>query len=446
VLATVGLAIVAGGLAATNRLPLAVVALPIGLTSAIMFVRHPNLMLALLPVIGACVPFTIGTGSQSPIVTALLVAAILLGIGAMRAVRCSDWSPGAWLTWPTIALVLVWVFALLWSEVELNPLVTIWATFPMAQLGGTAITVISAGVFLLSMSVGRNGPWIKIATWSFILCGFAALLAYLWWHEEVSLPFQTNGLFTMWVVTLSFGQALFNRTLPLPLRIALGLHALAWVYKAAVWQTWFFSGWLPTLFAVTILVFLRSKRLFALAGGVAGVVCAIKFDALYAVVWGTTVNKGDLSRLDIWQQSLDLFSQHPILGTGPAGYAVYFQSVYAGSAFSMSTHNNYMDVLLETGILGVVVFAWLLTALFIAGWRARMQWRSGFNGAFAQSAFAGLLGLIVAMAMGDWFIPFVYNQTIAGFRFTVHSWVFLGFLASLAITRPELIRATSHSR
>jgi hypothetical protein len=57
-----------------------------------------------------------------------------------------------------------------------------------------------------------------------------------------------------------------------------------------------------------------------------------------------------------------------------------------------------------------------------------------------------LLGLIVAMAMGDWFIPFVYNQTIAGFRFTVHSWVFLGFLASLAITRPELIRATSHSR
>ena len=91
---------------------------------------------------------------------------------------------------------------------------------------------------------------------------------------------------------------------------------------------------------------------------------------------------------------------------------------------------------METGVIGAAVFAWLLVVLLIVGWRARTRWRSGFHGAFAQSAFAGLIGVIVAMGLGDWFIPFVYNQTIAGFRFTVHSWVFLGFLASLALTRP----------
>ena len=35
------------------------------------------------------------------------------------------------------------------------------------------------------------------------------------------------------------------------------------------------------------------------------------------------------------------------------------------------------------------------------------------------------------MAFGDWVIPFVYNQTIGGFRYTVHSWLILGALAAM---------------
>jgi hypothetical protein len=36
------------------------------------------------------------------------------------------------------------------------------------------------------------------------------------------------------------------------------------------------------------------------------------------------------------------------------------------------------------------------------------------------------------MALGDWVIPFVYNQGIDGFRYTVHTWVFLGLAAGLS--------------
>jgi O-antigen ligase len=175
--------------------------------------------------------------------------------------------------------------------------------------------------------------------------------------------------------------------------------------------------------------------LFAAVTVLGGVVATFNFDALRDTVWGLTLDKGDLTRLDIWQQSLDLLSRHLLLGTGPAGYAAYFWNLYMGSQYSMSTHNNYMDVLAQTGLVGGVVFVWLLVALLVAGWQARSFWRSGFEGGFAQGAFAGLLGLLVGMSQGDWFIPFVYNQTIAGFRFTVHSWVFLGFLTSLALIR-----------
>lgn len=443
----VSLALACAVLAGIGRLPLMAIVAPVGLCGALVTLREPTLTLALLPVIGVCVPYGLGTGSQSPIVAALLAAGLLVALGLLRALRTPNWTSGSAVTWPVITLILVWVTALLWSNIELSPLVTTWATFPLAQLGGTAVTIISGGVLLLAMQASRRGVWIQVATWAFIMSGVAALAAYIIGQQiNVTVPFETGGLFTMWMVALSLGQGLFNQRLNWMARAGLIGLGLGWEYKAAVMQTWWFSGWLPSLIVIAILLFLRSHVLFTGIAALAGCVAALRFDDLYTVVWGTTVDKGDLSRLDIWQQSLDLFAQHPVLGTGPAGYAVYFQSTYAGSAFSMSTHNNYMDVLAQTGIVGAVVFAWLMITLLVFGWRARSLWSDGFYGGFAQGAFAGLLGLFIAMAQGDWFIPFVYNQTIAGFRFTVHSWVFLGFLAGLGLLRRPGARAVQRER
>lgn len=427
------LAITAGVLAAFQRLPLTLVVAPIGVASLVFFARRPELAVALLPAIGAAVPYSIGTGSQSPIVSALVVAIGVVVLGLLRAVRSEDWRTGSAVTVPAIALMLVWVFSLLWSNVDMSPLVTSWSSFLLAQIGGTGVAVISAGVLLVAQRVGQRGPWIEVSTWVMLACGVAAFFAYLVGQQNnVTSALETGGLFTMWVIALSLGQALFNDRLHWLVRLGLLALAVAWEVKAALLQTWWFSGWLPPLLVAMVLVLLRSRRLFAIIAVVATGVLAVRFDSLYAAVWGSTVEKGDLSRLDIWQQTFDLFGRHPILGTGPAGYAVYFQSLYAGSSFSMSTHNNYLDVLAETGIVGSLVFVWLLLSLVVVGWKARSRWQSGFEGAYAHSAFAALFGLIVAMAMGDWFIPFVYNQTIAGFRFTVHSWVFLGFMAALA--------------
>ncbi|HUX87697.1 MAG TPA: hypothetical protein VMW65_11900, partial [Chloroflexota bacterium] len=89
----------------------------------------------------------------------------------------------------------------------------------------------------------------------------------------------------------------------------------------------------------------------------------------------------------------------------------------------------------ETGILGSIVFIWFLLTLVFVGARACRQWRSGFPAGFVYGAYGGLFAVLVAMALGDWFIPFVYNQTIAGYRYTVQSWIFLGFLAAFAAMR-----------
>jgi hypothetical protein len=35
------------------------------------------------------------------------------------------------------------------------------------------------------------------------------------------------------------------------------------------------------------------------------------------------------------------------------------------------------------------------------------------------------------MFFGDWILPFAYNQTITGYKYTVYSWIFVGVLISL---------------
>ncbi len=436
VMAVLGASALLGLRVAEARMSLSLAFVPAAAVMGWYCLRRPSLAVALLPAVGAAVPLSVGTGTQSPVVAALAFATALVTFALARAARSSAWNRGAALTAPAVSLVLVWVLAYLWSNVELDPLVQVWPTYWMVQLGGLGVVVISVGVMLLAMQIDHRGPWIEVATWSLIGLGTLVVVDY-YLNGTKGLSFmEAGGLFTMWVVALSFSQALFNAQLSRSLRVVLLVISLAWEYKAAIQQTSWFSGWLPTLVVLVALVFFRSRLAFVGLALVAAFVGFWQLDRIYAVVWGMTVEKGDLTRLDIWQQSLDLFGRHPILGTGPAGYAVYFQNVYAGSPYSMSTHNNYADVLAQTGIVGGVVFIWFLAALLYMGWRARRRWREGFRGAFAQGAFAGLIGLLVAMALGDWFIPFVYNQTIAGFRFTVHSWVYLGLLASLALTSP----------
>ena len=57
-----------------------------------------------------------------------------------------------------------------------------------------------------------------------------------------------------------------------------------------------------------------------------------------------------------------------------------------------------------------------------------------FQQAYAAGAFAGLIGVLLASAIVEWLLPFVYNVGLGGFRFSVLSWVFLGGLVALEQT------------
>ena len=56
---------------------------------------------------------------------------------------------------------------------------------------------------------------------------------------------------------------------------------------------------------------------------------------------------------------------------------------------------------------------------------------AGFPRAYAYGALGGLAGTLVAAALVDWVLPFVYNLGFNGFRASVIVWIFLGGLVGL---------------
>jgi O-antigen ligase len=181
--------------------------------------------------------------------------------------------------------------------------------------------------------------------------------------------------------------------------------------------------------ALLVISLTHSRRTFGLMVLIAAIVGSLNFDAFYqAEVQGDDA-EGNFLRLELWDQNLEVTKDHLLLGTGVVGYAPYYLAFFPGRA--LSTHSNLLDIFAETGLIGSALFVWFIVAAFKGALRARRRWPTGFGAGFVNGALGGLVGMVVAMAFGDWVIPFVYNQTISGFRYTVHSWLFLGVLAAM---------------
>jgi O-antigen ligase len=265
--------------------------------------------------------------------------------------------------------------------------------------------------------------------WIYLALGALVMAAYMARGGHDIAAFSTGGLFSMWVIALAFGQALFNHRLPLWVRVGLILLVAAIVYRRFYLESGWLSGWVPAGIVLLVIAALKSRRAL-----LATMAVVLAFGApMYEVIFETQVagddSSGNFLRVDLWAQALDIAREHLLLGTGVAGYAPYYMTFFPDRA--MSTHSNYLDLFAQTGLIGSVFLVWLLLSAFRVGAAVRKQWPAGFAAGFSNAVLGGLAGVVVAMAFGDWLIPFVYNQTIAGFRFSLHSWLLLGALLSM---------------
>lgn len=112
------------------------------------------------------------------------------------------------------------------------------------------------------------------------------------------------------------------------------------------------------------------------------------------------VHLGDLSpdiRLDISKDSLKLFSHRPVMGWGlgtfPTIYPRY-RSFYT-NLFINEAHNDYAQLLVETGTLGFGLMLWFLAGLYRLGLPTSRSWEFRWNWAVSFAALLGCTGILV---------------------------------------------------
>jgi O-antigen ligase len=213
----------------------------------------------------------------------------------------------------------------------------------------------------------------------------------------------------------------------------LAAGAFGWLGMAVFVEGDWVSGWIPALVGfMAVTVFLRPRT-----GVLLVIACVVLVAAYNSVFYSMLVTQqeqdgslgGEFGRLQLWQRNLAVIEGRYYLGTGPAGYALYYVAFVPDQA--MSTHSNYVDTLAQFGVPGVVGLLGLLGSLWVSGIRALRRLADERDRVACAVVLGGLPALGVAMWLGDWLIPFVYNQTIAGFDHSVYSWLMLAMLCGL---------------
>jgi putative inorganic carbon (HCO3(-)) transporter len=112
-----------------------------------------------------------------------------------------------------------------------------------------------------------------------------------------------------------------------------------------------------------------------------------------------TEDSSNAFRVNVWMSVLNMIKAKPILGIGPGNKAfnlVYPQ--YQRSGYSaLGTYSVPLEITVETGIVGVICYGWLIFTIFRQGWIALNRLRSDrdASGLWIIGAIATLAGMMV---------------------------------------------------
>jgi hypothetical protein len=409
---------------------------PIGVFAAL---KRIELGLVAMLLSGVFVRFRLPTGTASEIVISLLLGAGTLGLWLVRMLveeKRLALKPAP-TNFPLLAFVATVFVSLGWGRVYRDVFVHDIGS-PFVSVASAVVMALLPATFLLVANLVQDVHWLQAMVWLFLAEGLVSLIMPLGIGPTRTihrLVFQnrliwinTHGLLSMWYLSFALALALFNRRLHWVWRAVLLVYAAGWVYWGFFQRMTWLSGWVPAFAAAVVVAFMRSKWLFVVLAvvvviGAGGYYLRTQFQREYEV--------SGFTRLAAYEVNWRVTGKHLLFGTGPAGYASYYMSYFPTEG--MASHNNYIDVIAQTGIIGSLFIMWFFGAQVWGSYklRRRLQNRGDFAESLSVAVLAGTIGCLLAMALGDWLLPFAYTQGIVGFDSAMFNWFFMGSLWAL---------------
>lgn len=322
-----------------------------------------------------------------------------------------------------------------------------------AQVGGILILVVVICAYLLVANHVRDVRWLKAMV--YLLLGIGGVFMFLrvlpgtgpLMRRIFNFYIASGSMFWTWIVAMTASQALFNRRLTRNWRLLLGALLMATFYVALGEARDWVSGWFPPLVALLLILWLGAPRqalLLALLGTAGFLVQLDNIAAKFLYVGDNEYSQ--MTRVEAWRIIGEIVKVSPILGLGPANYSFYTPLFpILGWYVQFNSHNNYVDIVAQTGILGLIFMLWFIVEITHLAWRLYLITpKDGFLYAFVIGSFGGIVATFVSGLLGDWFLPYVYNATIRSLRTSIFPWLFMGGLLAveqMLLTRTGLEQA-----
>jgi putative inorganic carbon (hco3(-)) transporter len=186
---------------------------------------------------------------------------------------------------------------------------------------------------------------------------------------------------------------------------------LALLCLCAILGTFARSMWLSLLVAVPTFGFIRGKKIgaiitasfFILALGAVVLVPAIRDRALSTV---------DLSqnetRLNLWKTSFHMFQAFPITGFGEDNFDYYIETFKVPGFYDTTAHphNDYLNVLVNSGIVGLLAFLSIWVIAIRTGYKTWKRTTDPFLRGLAMGGMLTILGFMVGSFFQNYYGTF----------------------------------------
>ncbi|MBW4649727.1 MAG: IctB family putative bicarbonate transporter [Kastovskya adunca ATA6-11-RM4] len=177
-----------------------------------------------------------------------------------------------------------------------------------------------------------------------------------------------------------------------------------------------------------------------LAGSLGLLAMAILFvepirDRVFSIFLGRKDSSNNF-RINVWAAVIEMIRDRPILGIGPGNNA--FNSIYplyARPRFTaLSAYSIFLEVAVETGLIGFSCFIWLLVVTFNQGVQQLKRSRETGNSSFwLMAAIAALLGMLAHGVVDTvWYRP----------QISTLWWLMVALIASYYPAKRHLVDST----
>jgi len=182
-----------------------------------------------------------------------------------------------------------------------------------------------------------------------------------------------NVLANYLVLLIPFSFALLLGTKKIAAKIS--YFALAAMLCLTLLLTFSRGGWLGLLVGLLVFALLKDRRMLILIliGLLAGAALLPDVFLQRLSTIGSPRDTSNAYRIRVWQESMGIVEDFPLTGVGlghEAFMRIYPLYMLDREKSPFHTHNSYLQILVETGIIGLIVFLWLLASYFKRGLKA----------------------------------------------------------------------------